>query len=161
MTEANRFQAVGSTKVINGSILNPHNAGLRMILSINNMAGDPSGNPLFKIFNKKWPRIQQESRGWYQAHSGSYKLGTIAGTVAVQSDIWCYGMLCQNADLTVDVPALQKCLKLVCKDAKAEKASVHISTLLTTMIPELSNLVQTELVSQGVSVLYYEEPATK
>jgi hypothetical protein len=161
MTEVNKFQPVGSTKVINGSILTPHHAGLRFVLNFNNMVGDSKGSPLFPVFNKKWPKVQQESRGWYQAKTGNYKMGTLAGVVAVQSDVWVVCMLVQDKDLKVDLVALQKCLKQVCKDAKADKASVHISTLLTDMTPELAEMAQKELVSQGVSVLYYNEPTSK
>jgi hypothetical protein len=67
-------------------------------------------------------------------------------------------MLCQDTELKTDLKGLQTCLKSVCKQAKSERASVHISTLLTNAIPELADLAQTELVEHGISVLYYEEP---
>src|SRR5271154_6693522 len=129
-TPVNKFQPAGRVKVVKGSILNPENAGLRMILSVNNLLGKVEGNPLLPVFNKKWPKVQQESRGWYATKTGAYKLGAV-NTTAVQSDIWVVHMLCQNEDLSVSAEGLQKCLKQVCKDAKYERASVAVSTLLT------------------------------
>jgi hypothetical protein len=41
--------------------------------------------------------------------------------------------------------------------AKYERASIHVSTLLTDSIPELQESLTKELVENGVSVYYYEE----
>ena len=153
---AKAFQPQGRTKVIKGSILAPENAGLRFVLSVNNLDGKPEGNPLLPIFDKKWPKVKAEARGWWATKTGAYKLGAV-NTTAVQSDTWVIHMLCQGADLAVDSAALQKCLKEVCKMAKYERASVHVSTLLTDAVPELTDLLQKELVENGVSVSYYEE----
>jgi hypothetical protein len=159
MTEnkKNQFQQPGRVKVVKGSILTPEMAGLRFILSVNNLLGKPEGNPLLPIFEKKWPKVKQESRGWYATKTGSYRLGALNET-ALQSDIWLIHMLCQKEDLTVDAAALKTCLKEVCKKAKYERASIAVSTILTDLIPEMTNLLQSELVEQGVSVLFYEEP---
>ena len=159
MTEQkkNQFQQPGRVKVVKGSILTPEMAGLRFVLSINNLLGKPEGNPLLPIFEKKWPKVKQESRGWYATKTGAYKLGAVNET-AVQSDVWVMHMLCQKEDLSVDTAALEKCLKEVCKKAKYERASVHVSTILTSSVPEMTNLLQSELVEQGVSVSFYEEP---
>jgi hypothetical protein len=156
----NQFQPKGRVKVVKGSILTPENAGLRFVLSVNNLGGKPEGNPLLPIFNRKWPKVQQESRGWYATKTGAYKLGAVQ-TTAVQSDVWVVHMLCQGEDLSVNAEGLQKCLKQVCKDAKYERATVHVSTVLTNSIPELTNLLQSELIDQGVAVSFYEEPEVK
>ena len=76
---------------------------------------------------------------------------------AVQSDTWVIHMLCQNDDLETDVKSLAECLKKVATSAKYEKATVHVSTLLTEAIPELQDLLTEHLVENGVSVSYYEE----
>ena len=160
MTETqkkNQFQPAGRVKVVKGSILTPEMAGLRFVLSINNLLGKPEGNPLLPIFEKKWPKVKQESRGWYATKTGAYKLGALNET-AVQSDVWVMHMLCQKEDLSVDTAALKTCLKEICKKAKYERASVHVSTILTSSVPEMTNLLQSELVEQGVSVSFYEEP---
>lgn len=153
---AKAFQPQGRTKVIKGSILAPENAGLRFVLSVNNLDGKPEGNPLLPVFDKKWPKVKAEARGWWATKTGAYKLGAV-NTTAVQSDTWVIHMLCQGEDLAVDSSALQKCLKEVCKMAKYERSTVHVSTLLTNSIPEMTNLLNEELVNQGVSVYFYEE----
>lgn len=151
----NRFQAQGKTKLIHGSILNPETAGLRFVLNMANMAGKTEGG-LYPIFDKKWVKVKQEVRGWYVTKTGAYKLGAV-NSLATQSDVWVVSCLCQDENLKVDVVALEKCLKEVCKMAKYEHASLHVSTLLTDSVPELSELCKTQLVEQGVSVYFYEE----
>lgn len=156
MTE-NRFQAQGKTKVIKGTILAPENAGLRFVLSVNNLGGKTEGHPLYPTFEKKWPKVKAEARGWYATKTGAYKLGATMNT-AVQSDTWVIHMLCQDEELNTDVAGLEKCLKEVTKLAKYERATVHVSSLLTNAVPELVGLLQTHLIEQGVSVYFYDEP---
>lgn len=158
MSEQSRFQQAGKVKVIKGSILAPENAGLRFVLNVNNMAGKAE-SPLYPVFEKKWKKVKEEAKGWYATKTGAYKLGAI-NTTAVQSDTWVYHLLCQKEDLTTDVNALKECLKKVCASAKSEKSTVHVSTLLTKHIPELTDLLNKELVEKGVSVYYYEEPSS-
>jgi len=152
-----RFQTPGRTKVINGSILAPETAGLRFVLSINNTAGKPDNNPLYPVFEKKWKKVREEARGWYATKTGAYKLGAV-NTTAVQSDVWVLHMLCQDDEQKTDVAALTKCLDAVCKMAKYEKASVHVSNLLSAAVPELNQLLKTRVLEEGVSVYFYEEP---
>lgn len=154
--QPNKFQQPGRVKTIKGSILAPENAGLRFVLSLNNLAGKNEGNPMLPIFDKKWPKVKAESRGWFATRTGAYKLGAV-NTTAVQSDTWVIHMLCQGEDLQVDTTGLAKCLKEVCKMAKYEKATVHVSTVLTNSVAELTNLIKSELIDQGVSVSFYEE----
>lgn len=158
MTEQpkNKFLQPGRVKIIKGSILYPENAGLRFILNVNNMVGKAE-NPLYPLFDKKWKKVKEEAKGWYNTRTGAYKLGAV-NTTAVQSDTWVIHMLCQDAELKTDTTALQNCLKEVCKQAKYERATVHVSSLLVNAIPELSDLLTKELVDQGVSVCYYDEP---
>jgi len=155
-TNVNRFQPQGRVKLIKGSILAPENAGLRFVLSVTNMVGKPE-SPLYPLFEKKWKKVKEEARGWYATKTGAYKLGAV-NTTAVQSDTWVIHMLCQDDELKTDVKALETCLEAVCKSAKYEKATVHVSTLLTDAIPELQDLLTEHLVKQGVSVSFYEEP---
>lgn len=152
----NKFQPVGKTKVVNGTILAPENAGLRFVLSVNNLAGKVEGNPLLPIFDKKWKKVREDSKGWFATKTGAYKLGAIT-TLAVQSDTWVIHMLCQDSDLKVDLDGLKTCLNYVCKLAKGEQASVHVSNILTSLIPELQSLCQECLLNNGVSVYYYNE----
>lgn len=154
--EKNRFQVQGKVKLIKGSILTPENAGLRFVLNINNMLGKAE-SPLYPLFDKKWKKVREEARGWYTNKTGAYKLGAV-NTTAVQSDVWVIHMLCQDEELKVDVAAVAECLKKVAASAKYEKATVHVSTLLADVIPTLQELLNTQLVEQGVSVYYYQEP---
>lgn len=161
MTEQpkNKFLQPGRVKVVKGSILTPENAGLRFVLNINNTVGKAE-SPLYPLFEKKWPKVKQEAKGWYNTRDGKYKLGAVNST-AVQSDTWVIHMLCQDDELKTDASALEKCLKEVCKQAKYERATVHVSTLLTEAIPELTELLNKELVEQGVAVSFYEETSAQ
>jgi len=148
--------APGRVKTINGSILAPHNAGLRFVLSVNNLAGKMDNNPLYPVFEKKWKKIKEDARGWYATKTGAYKLGAI-NTTCVQSDVWAIHMLCQDDKQQTSPSALQQCLKEVAKLAKTEQATVHVSCLLTTAVPEMEGLLKSQLVDQGVNVYYYKE----
>lgn len=151
----NRFKQQGRVKVINGSIINPESSGLRFVLNVANLGGKME-SPLYPLFDRKWPKVKAEVRGWFVTKTGAFQLGTVH-QIAVQSDIWCLSLLCQKEDLTTDVKGLEKCLKEVCKMAKSEKATVHVSSLLTNAIPELAGLATKCLVEEGVSVSYYQE----
>ena len=151
----NKFQTLGKTKVIKGTILQPELGGLRFVLSVNNLAGKPE-NPLFPLFDKKWKSVKVDSRGWYANKTGEYKFGATY-TTAVQSDVWVIHCLCQDENLKTDLKGLEECLKKVCKSAKYEHASVHISNLLVDVAPELQDLAMKHLVEEGVSVYFYNE----
>ncbi|HEY5268227.1 MAG TPA: hypothetical protein VII94_03785 [Candidatus Saccharimonadales bacterium] len=154
--EKSKFQSLGRVKVVKGSILTPENAGLRFVLNVANLVGKAE-SPLYPLFDKKWPTVKKEVKGWFNTRTGDYKLGAVA-SFATQSDVWVLSMLCQDENLTTDIGAMEMCLKEVCKMAKYERATVHISSLLMDAIPELQELSQSCLVEQGVSVSYYEEP---
>ncbi len=155
--EKNKFLAPGKTKVIKGTILAPENSGLRFVLSVTNMAGKPE-SPMYPLFEKKWKKVKQEAKGWFTTKTGAYKLGA-TNTTAVQSDVWVIHMLCQDDQLNTDEKALEECLNKVCASAKYEKATIHVSTILTEAVPALSPLLKKCLVDKGVSVYLYEEVA--
>ena len=154
----NRFAIKGRVKTLHSSILFPEGGGLRLVLNLANLVGKTDG-ALYSVLDRKWRQVKTEVRGSYANKTGAYKLGTIACNTAVQSDCWVLSILGQDEKLNTNVEAVAKCLKEVRKIAKEEKGSVHISTLLTDAIPELTDLVNSELVNQGVAVSYYEEPA--
>ena len=151
-----KFQQPGRVKVVQGSIVAPQNAGLRFVLNVANTVGTAEG-PMYPLFEKKWPTVKREVRGWFTTRDGKYKLGAVH-TLAVQSDTWVISLLCQDDEMNTDPGALRTCLKEVCKSAKYERATVHVSTKLTDALPALQELLNEELVSEGVSVNYYEEP---
>lgn len=150
----NLFAAKGKTKVVKGTILAPENAGLRFVLNSFSLSGKPEGD-LFALFDKKWSRVRAESRGWYATRQ-NFKLGSINNT-AVQSDTWVLTMLVKNEDGELQESALDACLKKVCDMAKYEKATVHVSSLLTAEIPILADKLTSALIDNGVSVVFYEE----
>lgn len=151
-----KFQQPGRVKVVQGSIVAPQNAGLRFVLNVANTVGKPE-SPMYPLFEKKWPTVKREVRGWFTTRDGKYKLGAVH-TVAVQSDTWVISLLCQDDELQTHDDALKTCLKEVCKSAKYERATVHVSTKLTDAVPSLQELLNSELVEEGVSVNFYEEP---
>lgn len=155
----NRFLPKGRVKVINGTILTPENAGLRFVLSVNNLEGKADSNPLLPIFDRKWRQVRVDSRGWYATRTGAYKLGAI-NTTAVQSDTWVIHMLCQKtaADkFEVDLEGLELCVKNTANLAKYEKASVHVSSIMLNEIPELKGLLIKYMTDQGINLYFYEE----
>ena len=151
-----KFQQPGRVKLVQGSIVAPQNAGLRFVLNVANTVGKAEG-PMYPLFEKKWPTVKREVRGWFTTRDGKYKLGAVH-TLAVQSDTWVISLLCQDDELNTDSDALRTCLKEVCKSAKYERATVHVSTKLTDALPSLQELLNEELVSEGVSVNFYDEP---
>ena len=148
------FKNLGKERVIKGSILNPQNGGLHLVLSFANTAGKPE-SPLYKEFETSWRSVKQDARGWYVNKTGAYKLGAVNQT-AVQSDTWVIHCLCQDDDLKVSDVALTECLKKVVKLAKEEKASVHVGEALLTVHPKLKDALREQVLEQGVSVYYYE-----
>lgn len=152
-----KFQQPGRVKIVQGSIVAPQNAGLRFVLNVANMEGKAE-SPMYPLFEKKWPTVKREVRGWFTTRDGKYKLGAVH-TVAVQSDTWVLSLLCQDKEMQTQDDALRACLKEVCKSAKYERATVHVSTQLVDAVPSLQELINKELVEEGVSVNYYEEPS--
>lgn len=150
----NKFQNPGNVKTVKGSILAPHNAGLRFVLNSFSLSGKPEGD-LFALFDKKWSRVRSESRGWYATRQ-NFKLGAVNST-AVQSDTWVLTMLVKSEEGELNETALDACLKKVCDMAKYEKATVHVSSLLTEEIPVLAEKLNAALIDNGVSVVFYEE----
>lgn len=153
--KTNLFQPKGKMKIVKGSILAPENAGLRFVLSVNNLQGKATA-PWYDLFDKKWPKVREQSKGWFNTRTGAYKLGAV-NTTAVQSDTWVIHMLCQDDKFTTDVKGLEECLKKVCDMAKYEKATVHVSNLVVEAVPEMTELLSKHLVDNGVSIYFYDD----
>jgi len=153
-SEQNKFLVQGKFKEITGSILAPQHAGLRLVLSTNNLSGKPE-NPVFPIFDKKWRKVREDSKGWFSSRI-NYKLGCV-NTTAVQSDTWVIHLLCQDENFKTDDKALEDCLKKVTEMAKYEKASVHVSQLLLDSVPGMKASLLKLAVENGVNVYSYKE----
>ena len=105
--EKNKFAVQGRVKTVKGNISNPENGGLRFILSFNNLAGKPEGNKLLPLFDKKWPKVRAETKGWHGNKDRHYVLGAV-NNLPVQSDVWVSMLLVQDANLKVDLVGLEK-----------------------------------------------------
>lgn len=152
-----RFQKFGKVKTVQSSVLMPENGGLRFILNVANMAGK-ADSPMYAVFDKKWAKVKSDVKGAFATKTGAYKLGSLLPTTCLQSDVWCLSMLCQDAEQKTDAVALKKCLQEVCKMAVYEHASCAVSSVLMDMVPELPELLKTELAEKGVAITFYQEP---
>lgn len=150
----NKFVTHGKTKVVVGSIITPELGSLRLVLAPCGLTGKPD-TELHVVLDKKWKQAKAELKGWY-SDQFDYKLGNVR-TTAVQSDTWLVHALILDKEGKVDLKALQTCVKKTAALAKAEKASVHVSTLTTTAIPELGDLLAKEMIEKGTSVFFYQE----
>ena len=158
-TNIKKFMPLGRTKLIDGSILNPELAGLRLILVPCSENGKPD-TALHLLLNKKWQKVGQELKGWFSHHI-DFKLGSISA-VATQSDIWIINALCYTKDDVLDEKALESCVKKLSELALSEKASVHVAMVSLESMPVLQGLVQTWLLDKGVHCYFYQEAsATK
>ncbi len=153
-TDVSKFQKKGKFKAVKGSIITPEHAGLRLIINFIDAKGGSEEN-LLPLLEKKWKKVKESAKGWY-ASRNNFKLGEIS-TVAVQSDTWIINCLCQGEDLTVNPKDLESCLKKVLTMAKDEKASIHVSNILTTNFKDLEPMLVNLFLNQGINVSLYEE----
>lgn len=156
MTEKNKFAQSGKTKNVVGSIVTPELSSLRLILVPVSMKDDLSG-PLTKVLIKRWAKVKDTYKEWYAVRQG-FKLGNLT-TLAVASDTWCIFALCKGEDGKVDAKALDDCFKKLNEMAKYEKASVHVSELSVSELPDCKGLVQKHLLDHGVNTYFYTEKA--
>jgi len=151
-----KFKQQGKFKVVEGSILTPENSGLKLIVNFINMKGTVD-DEIYKTFDKKWQKIKQDVKGLYSTKTGEYKLGTLSKeTTAVQSDVWVAHLLVKNEGVVND-EALGVALKKLATFALAEKATVHVSSLLMKQSNKMLELLKTHLLENGVSVAVYNE----
>ncbi len=151
---ANKFVTSGKTKLVQGSILMPELGNLRLLVVPSSMTGKPEGG-LYTLLEKKWKTAKAEFKGWY-AQQMDFKLGSIR-TTAVQSDTWLVHCLCVDVKGKVDEKALKACVTKLAAMAKYERASVHVSTLVTDQMPEIMDLLNVEMIEKGTSVYFYQE----
>jgi hypothetical protein len=153
-----KFVLPGKTKIVNGTILAPENAGLRIIFNLVAQDGKYEGN-LDKLLNKRWANVRGDYRSWY-ASQFNFKLGQ-STTTAVASDCWVVQALVKDKDGKVDVKSLNMAVNALRRQAREDGASVHISEFLCDEVPELREMAQTLLVEEGVNVYFYKEAEKK
>lgn len=154
----NKFAPQGRSKLVQSSIINPEMSGLRLILVPFGEEGKPN-SVLYDVLDKKWMNVKTAAKIWHATRQ-NFKLGNIE-TTSVQSDTSIVHFLCYNKEGKLDLTALTSCVKKTVALAKYDKGSIHISTLFTDQVPELSELVKKEMLEQGLNVNFYQEPAAQ
>ena len=154
----NSFVTHGKTKLVQGSVLMPELGNLRLIFVPCSETGKPDGE-IYKLLDKKWRNARAEFKGWYSNHM-NFKLG-FTQTTCVQSDVWLIQSLCINKLGKVDDKALLTCVKKISEMAKIDKASIHISTIVTDEMPQIMDMLNTECIEKGISVYFYQEQNVK
>lgn len=143
-------------KQVNATILAPENAGLRIILDLVGQDGKFDA-PLDKLLAVRWPASKSTFKEWY-ATQHNFKLGLLNTSTAVASDTWICFALVKDKEGKVDQKALETAVKKTGDFCRSEKASLHVSTLLVSDVPELKQLLVSHLVEQGTNVYFYNEP---
>jgi hypothetical protein len=150
-----KFSPKGKVRTVNASITQTNTSSLALVLVAIGMDGKVD-SPTYTTLGKKWSKIPAEGKGWYHSQH-QFRLGQIQNT-AIQSDCQVLHMLCLKADGTCDTKALGECFKKVQAEAKSNAASIHVSSLLTTQVPAMSDHLD-DLLRQGVNVFLYQEPS--
>jgi hypothetical protein len=152
----NKFLKAGKVKELTASVLNPENAGLRIILNLCGIEGKFESK-LEKLLSKRWSKVREDYRYWY-VNRQDFKLGSINES-PVASDIWVKNILVRDKDGKVDVKSLESGIKKLAANVKYENASLHISTMLTDEVPELKDMLMKYVVANGTHCYFYCEPA--
>ena len=162
-TTINKFQTKGTLKQISGSIIQPQGSGL-MYVPINISVDQYNEHPLYKLFDKKWKQVKSETKQAYLNKNGHlFKIGVCSNDISVQSDVVIKGMICQknnkeNGKIETNKDAVEKCLQVMSKEAKQNKASIHLSQIVLDVLPELTaELVEKHFINNGINVFMYDE----
>jgi len=150
-----KFVTAGKVKQVKATILAPELAGLRLIINACAQNGKFDA-PLEALLTKRWANVRQSYKEWY-ATQHNFKLGLL-NTTPVTSDTWVVNLLVKDKEGKFDSNAVKVAIKKLLDLCKYEKASVHVSDLLVSEIPELSNILIENLVDDGVNVFFYTEP---
>ena len=153
-----KFVLPGKSKVVNGTILAPENAGLRIIFNIVGQDGKYEGK-LDKLLNKRWATTRTDYKGWW-ASQHNFKAGQ-SMTTAVASDCWVVQALVKDKEGKVDSKALNTAVNALRRTAREDSGSVHVSEFLCEEVPELKALLTEHLVEEGINVYFYKEVEQK
>lgn len=149
------FMPQGKLKQVNATVLTPENAGLRLVINACGQNGKFESK-LDLMLTKRWSRVRTDFKEWY-ATQLNFKMGSL-NTTAVASDTWVVNMLVEGKDGKIDDKGLQLAAKELGRLAKAEQASVHVSSILINEAPALQQLLVSNLIEQGINVYIYTEP---
>lgn len=149
----NKFMKVGTLRPVNGTVVSPQGGGLKLVLLTVTTKGGLDC-PMVDILTKKWAKVKENLFKINSYRTPEYGLGYITD-LAVQSDVWVMNLMCRDDAGTLHLSGLKKCLANVAKLANYEKASVHLSEHLVAKYPEFVNLIKSELLDNGIDVVYY------
>lgn len=162
----NKFTIPGKFKQVNGTILAPENAGLRVILNVCGISGkfESEANQLLA---KKWMKAKTGYKEWF-ASQQNFKLGTF-NTTSVASDIWIVNLLLKDTNDQIDdklsakigknnETLLELAIRKFAEYIKYERASVHVPISVIKEIPTLTDLLKKHLVDEGIHTYLYHEP---
>src|SRR5258708_107398 len=151
----NKFTTPGKVKQVNATIIAPQNAGLRLIVNLVGQAGK-FDSKLDTILSKMWPKVKNDYREAFVTQH-NFKMGSLHQT-ATTSDCWVVNMLVKDKENKVDSNALALAIKNLAALAKYEQGSVHVSNLLVKEVPELKQMLISQVAENGIHLYFYEEP---
>lgn len=150
----NKFIRLGTVKEVDGSVLAPVNAGLKMILTACSQSGEYE-SPLYNMLVKRYSKVKDDYRSLFI--NQNIKLGELH-TTAANSETWIMQAVCMDKKNKLDKMALETCLKKLIDSAKYEHASLHISDLLYKDVPALKKMLPALTTEAGVNLYVYKEP---
>jgi len=150
----NKFVQPGRLKIKDETILMPEFVGLRMVF-IPCSSNKKFDKKLDISLSKKWPKVKEDFKLWSQSFT-NFKLGEISDS-ALMSDLWVVYGLCKNDEDKVDSAALEKCIKKLSALSKNYKGSLHFSSSSIEEIPELADMIEKELIQNGITVYLYNK----
>ena len=147
-----RFNPAGQVKTVNASISSTRTmGGLCLILAALSEDGTKIMDcPVYGLLKRKFAAAVTDPKQWYHSRI-NWKLGAVRDTF-LSSEARLQSMLCIKNDGTCDEKALETCMKAVIKLAKTDKGSVHVSSALVEMLPQLSSHL--DAVKQAGITLY-------
>lgn len=151
---ASKFNPKGKIKEVEGTVLNPVNAGLKFVLTACSESGEYTSD-LYKMLVKRFPKVKEDYRSLFI--NSQLKLGNNQ-TSPISSEAWIVQLFCLDKNDKLDKKAMVECVKKVLEDAKYEKASLHVSDLLFKEVPALKKLLEADAPEYGVNLYIYKEP---
>lgn len=149
----NKFITQGRMKEVDGSVLAPINAGLKMILAVCSQTGKYE-SPLYNMLTKRFSKVRDDYRGLFI--NQQMKLGELH-TTAANSETWVMQAVCMDTKDKLDKKALESCIKKLVDTAKYEKASLHVSDLLFKEVPSLKKTLAKTVLEAGVNLYVYKD----
>ena len=161
--------APGRLKYRVGDATIPEAAGMRYIIHVCNDKNQWGAGFVISV-SKRWPKAEQEYRGWYRSQN-NFKLGEIQ-IVTVQSDTAIVNMIAQEGvgpdkygKPPIRYDALKSCLDKIGEHVSNEGGSIHGprfgSGLAGGNFDLIEPMITDLLIKRGINVTIYDLPETK